>query len=97
MTKDEALNAWKAALDTYLSVHRNSPELVSWRECFSHWWRARSAKPEEDTQTITTGDGIPYEYKEDTKYKIYSLDDPIPGSESSWWDFLRRSPKDTKG
>lgn len=62
MTKDEALNAWKAALDTYLSVHRNSPELVSWRECFSHWWRARSAKPEEATQTTTTGDGIPYEY-----------------------------------
>lgn len=59
MTKEEAYSVWMAAVE---SGSDTAHIYRSWYN-FNDWWRTRSAKPEEATQTTTTGDGIPYEYK----------------------------------
>lgn len=60
MTKEEAYEVWEAA--TWLAVKPEPWQKAMSKQYFEKWWLSRPANQQEDTQTTTTGDGIPYEY-----------------------------------
>ncbi|HPC91650.1 MAG TPA: hypothetical protein PLJ74_05295 [Myxococcota bacterium] len=60
MTKEEAYEVWQ-------SITSQTMFSALWKkerdaQYFEHWWNERVEKLARDTQTTTTGDGIPYEY-----------------------------------